>query len=45
VRPAKRFVFFVIASPVGGYGEKVFTPRASWSRTSTCAPRRAGWAA
>ena len=26
VRPAKRFVFFVIASPVGGYGEKVFTP-------------------
>ena len=26
VRPAKRFVFFVIASPVGGYGEKVFSP-------------------
>ena len=26
VRPAKRFMFFVIASPVGGYGEKVFTP-------------------
>jgi branched-chain amino acid aminotransferase len=26
VRPAKRFVYFVIASPVGGYGEKVFTP-------------------
>jgi len=26
VRPAKEFVFFVIASPVGGYGEKVFTP-------------------
>jgi branched-chain amino acid aminotransferase len=26
VRPAKRFVFFVIASPVGPYGEKVFSP-------------------
>lgn len=26
VRPAKKFLFYVIASPVGGYGEKVFTP-------------------
>ena len=26
VRPAKRFLFFVIASPVGGYSGKVFSP-------------------
>jgi branched-chain amino acid aminotransferase len=26
VRPAKRFVFFVIASPVAGYGNAVFAP-------------------
>ena len=43
VRPAKQFTFFVIASPVGAYsGDGRSARRASWSRTSTCAPRSGG---
>jgi branched-chain amino acid aminotransferase len=30
VRPSKRYIFFVIASPVGGYGGDVFTPVKIW---------------
>ncbi len=30
VRPSKRYVFFVIASPVGGYGGEVFAPARIW---------------
>jgi branched-chain amino acid aminotransferase len=30
VRPSKRYLFFVIASPVGGYGGQVFTPARIW---------------
>jgi branched-chain amino acid aminotransferase len=30
VRPSKRYVFFVIASPVGGYGGDVFSPVKIW---------------
>jgi branched-chain amino acid aminotransferase len=30
VRPSKRYVYFVIASPVGGYGGQVFTPARIW---------------
>jgi branched-chain amino acid aminotransferase len=30
VRPAKRYIFFVIASPVGGYGGEVFSPSRIW---------------
>jgi branched-chain amino acid aminotransferase len=30
VRPSKRYIFFVIASPVGGYGGRVFEPVRIW---------------
>lgn len=30
VRPSKRYIFFVIASPVGGYGGDVFSPVKIW---------------
>jgi branched-chain amino acid aminotransferase len=30
VRPSKKYIFFVIASPVGGYGGEVFTPARIW---------------
>jgi branched-chain amino acid aminotransferase len=30
VRPSRRYVFFVIASPVGGYGGEVFAPVRIW---------------
>jgi branched-chain amino acid aminotransferase len=30
VRPSKRYTFFVIASPVGGYGGDVFSPVRIW---------------
>jgi branched-chain amino acid aminotransferase len=30
VRPSKRYIFFVIASPVGGYGGEVFAPSRIW---------------
>jgi len=30
VRPSKRYIFFVIASPVSGYGGEVFTPSRIW---------------
>jgi hypothetical protein len=30
VRPSRRYVFFVIASPVGGYGGEVFSPVRIW---------------
>ena len=44
VRPAKRFVFFVIASPVGGYGGEGVQPRAHPGRGQVRARRgrRAG---
>jgi branched-chain amino acid aminotransferase len=30
VRPSKRYIYYVIASPVGGYGAEVFTPARIW---------------
>ena len=30
VRPSKKYLFYVIASPVGGYGGKVFEPSRIW---------------
>jgi branched-chain amino acid aminotransferase len=30
VRPSKRYIYYVIASPVGGYGGEVFTPARIW---------------
>jgi branched-chain amino acid aminotransferase len=30
VRPSKQYLFYVIASPVGGYGGQVFTPARIW---------------